>query len=251
MDFFCSRQKQYIHSHSNAIVPGLSNSPFHHKSTINFDLIHYCIDTRPMGYQIVQMLNQLKKFLSRSPPPANPRRSSACTHPYCAHFAQCLKTLGEESLSHYSHKPFSSHHSLPTLISNHFSTNDIDYDWDSDYGWAVFCHRCHQERCKHCERAAFTQVTKFGELLTFENREVWICAPCRHRKCPGRKLRLVSECAMCGHGVCGECLLAGDEKAGMACCRCGKKKRRPENSLYSSKAEASTKQSGESCSGET
>jgi hypothetical protein len=45
---------------------------------------------------------------------------------------------------------------------------------------------------------------------------------------------------MCGHGVCGECLLAGDEKAGMVCCRCGKKKRSPENSLHSSKAEAST-----------
>ena len=186
------------------------------------------------------MLNQLKKVLSRSPPPANPRSSSACTHPYCTHFAQCLKTLGEESLSHYSQKPFSSHHSLHTQLSDHFATDIIDYDWDSDYGWAEFCHRCHQERCQKCVREAFTQVTRFEDVLTYENREVCICAPCRHRKCPGWKLKLVSECAVCGHGACAKCMLAGDEKAGLLCCRCSKKKRRPENSLSSSDAKGLT-----------
>ena len=193
-----------------------------------------------MGYQIVQMLNQLRKALSRSPPPANPRRSSACTHPYCAHFAQCLKTLGEESLSHYSHQTTSSRHSLHTHLSDHFSNDHIDYDWDSDYGWAEFCHRCHHERCQKCVRAAFTQMTKFGDVLTFENRVVWICAPYRHRKCPGWKLRLVSECAMCGHGACAECMLVGHEKVGLVCSKCGKKKRRQEGSLNTSEAEGST-----------
>jgi hypothetical protein len=45
---------------------------------------------------------------------------------------------------------------------------------------------------------------------------------------------------MCEHRACAECMLAGDEKAGLVCCKCGKKKRHPENSLNTSEAEAST-----------
>jgi hypothetical protein len=173
------------------------------------------------------MLNQLKNFLSRSPPPplTKPLSSPPCTHPYCAHHTQCLKTLGEESISH------SSHHSLNTLISDHFSGHEVDIDcsWDSDNGWAEFCHRCHQERCQRCEGAVFTQVTRFADVLTFESCEVWICAPCRHGRCPGWKVKIVSKCGGCKHTSCADCMLSGDEKKGIFCCQCAKEGRKLEN----------------------
>jgi hypothetical protein len=178
------------------------------------------------------MINQLKAFLSRSPPPANPEPAPPCTHPYCAHFTQCLKTLGEESTSQSSHHSVSSDiHSLNTLISDHFSGHeiDIDYRWDSDNGWAEFCHRCHQERCPDCEGVVFTQVTNFEDVLTFESREVWICAPCRHGRCPGSNLKILSACGLCGHRVCGECIVGGDEKRGALCCQCREEERKLEN----------------------
>ncbi len=50
----------------------------------------------------------------------------------------------------------------------------------------------------------------------------------------------MSECAICGHGACAECMLAGNEKAGLVCCKCGKKKRRREGNLNSSEVESST-----------
>lgn len=45
---------------------------------------------------------------------------------------------------------------------------------------------------------------------------------------------------MCRHSACAECMLVGDEKVGLVCCKCGKKKRRQEGSLNTSEAEAST-----------
>lgn len=161
------------------------------------------------------MLKQLKGFVSSSPL-AKPQLPPPCNHPYCTctHPAYCLRTLGEETIS------LSDVHSINTLISDHFSGHEVDYGWDSDEGWFEFCHRCHQERCQDCQRGDLTQVTNFEDVLTFETREVWICSPCKHRRCPGWKLNIVSACAKCRHGVCAECMVGGDEKRGLFCCRC-------------------------------
>ncbi|KAE9362814.1 hypothetical protein N431DRAFT_499174 [Stipitochalara longipes BDJ] len=173
------------------------------------------------------MLHHIKSFLSRPASRTTSRSTPPYTHPYYAHQTQCLKSLGEDFLSQYSLVSFSSEaHILNTLVSDHFSDIDIDYSWDSDDGWAVSCHRCHQERCQDCEGGLFTQVTNFEDVLTFENREMWICSPCRHRKCPGSKLKILSLCGKCGHTACAECLTRGDEKRGLVCCHCTKEERK-------------------------
>ena len=59
-------------------------------------------------------------------------------------------------------------------------------------------------------------------MLTFECREVPICAPCEHARCPGWKMKISSVCGACGHGACAECMLRGNEETGMVCCLCGK-----------------------------
>jgi hypothetical protein len=169
----------------------------------------------PLKIKFGQMLNQFKGFISRSPP-ARPQLPPPCNHPYCActHQAYCLKTLGEETIS------LSDVHSINTLISDHFSGHEVEYGWDSDEGWFEFCHRCHQERCQDCQSGDLTIVTNFEDVLTYETREAWICSPCKHRRCPGWKLNIVSACAKCGHEVCAECMVRGDEKRGLFCCRC-------------------------------
>jgi hypothetical protein len=165
-----------------------------------------------------QMLAQLKSFLSRSPPPVSPQAGPPCKHTYCAHLTYCLKAIGEETLSQSG---FSEVHSINTLISDHFDPeHEFDYAWDSDYGWNEFCHRCHQERCQDCGTGVLISVMGFQDALTFENRDVWICRPCKHGRCPGWKLRIMSLCEGCGHAACSECMLEGDEKRGAVCCRC-------------------------------
>jgi hypothetical protein len=54
----------------------------------------------PLKIKFVQMLNQLKSFLSSSPP-AKPQLPPPCNHPYytCTHQTYCLRTLGEETIS--------------------------------------------------------------------------------------------------------------------------------------------------------
>jgi hypothetical protein len=166
------------------------------------------------------MLNQLRNFLSRSPqPPANRASGPACKHPYCAHLTYCHKLIGEETLSQSG---LSEVHSLNTLISDHFdAVHESDYAWDSDYGWGEFCHRCLEERCQDCGTKIFTSVTNFEDVLTFENMEVWICAPCKHGMCPGWKVKILSLCGGCAHVACRECILDGNGEKGMVCCQCG------------------------------
>ncbi|PMD38674.1 hypothetical protein L207DRAFT_42422 [Hyaloscypha variabilis F] len=178
------------------------------------------------------MLNHIKSFLGRQAPPQPSRSTPPCTHPYCAHRTHCLKSVGEDSISQASLISFSSEtQTLNTIISEHFSSHevDIDYSWDSDDGWAVFCHRCQQERCEECGGGVFTQVTNFEDVLTFESREVWICSPCTHGKCPGSKMKILSMCGRCGHTACGECMTKGNEKSGVKCCQCAKEERKGDN----------------------
>jgi hypothetical protein len=170
------------------------------------------------------MLTQLKNFLSRSPPPTTAETGPPCKYSHCAQLTYCLKTIGEETLSEV--------HSLTSLISDHFDpAHESDYAWDSDYGWTEFCHRCRQERCQECGTGVFTSVTGFQDVLTFENREVWICCPYKHGKCPGWKLRVLSLCEVFGHGACGECMPGGDEKMGVVCCQCALKDRTLEDDV--------------------
>jgi hypothetical protein len=72
-------------------------------------------------------------------------------------------------------------------------------------------------------------VTNFEDVLTFESREVWICSPCTHGKCPGSKMKILSMCGRCGHTACGECMTKGDEKSGVKCCQCAKEERKGDN----------------------
>lgn len=81
-------------------------------------------------------------------------------------------------------------------------------------------HLCSVERCPECDGQTFTSVTNFDDKLTFENREVWICAECVHGFCPGRRLKLVSLCGVCRHEACSECLGRGDLDSGPVCCGC-------------------------------
>jgi len=168
----------------------------------------------------IQMLNQLKSFLGRSPPPPATRPNPPCAHPCCTHLTYCLKTLGKETLSQSN---LSEVHSLNTLNSSHFSPlPSSEYAWDSDYGWAEFCPRCHEERCQDCGTKIFTSVTNFEDVLTWENREVWICRPCMHGLCPGWKVKILSACAGCAHAACEGCMCSGNEGRGVVCCRCGR-----------------------------
>ncbi|KUJ08944.1 uncharacterized protein LY89DRAFT_315300 [Mollisia scopiformis] len=133
-------------------------------------------------------------------------------------FSHCLKDEGENILSS------SPAYSLNTLYEDYFSTpncEQTDFAWDSEDGWHQICNLCLHERCPDCEGVIFTSVTDFQDVLTFENREIWICADCKHGFCLGRRLKLVSLCRSCGHEACAECLGRIDEiHHRPACCKC-------------------------------
>lgn len=83
------------------------------------------------------------------------------------------------------------------------------------------CDFCLKDRCTRCGGEIFESVTDFRETLTWENGVSWICSACRHKLCPGRRLRLVSMCHVCGHKACEECFGTGDEQIRPKCCVCG------------------------------
>ncbi|KAF8861451.1 hypothetical protein BDZ45DRAFT_257126 [Acephala macrosclerotiorum] len=162
------------------------------------------------------MIGSIKDLLARArsiskPPPP-------CPQPYCTNFDHCLKAHGEETLSLTT-----SYSPLNTLFEEYFHMSNNGqsiFAWDSDDGWHQICHFCQHERCPDCQGQIFTSVTDFHDVLTFENREVWICIDCVHGLCPGWRLRLVSSCRVCRHEACAECLGRGDERSGLVSCEC-------------------------------
>jgi len=165
------------------------------------------------------MLNQLKAFLDRARTPPQkpaPRVLPPCKHQYCQRYTFCLKERGEESISFLG--------SFDSLLSNHFETNspteDSDFAWDSDEGWGAFCQYCHYERCERCDPKSFNKITSFKDYLTFENREIRICTPCIHGRCPGSRLKILILCSSCSHPACKQCMAKSNQGIGMKCCQC-------------------------------
>lgn len=167
-----------------------------------------------------KMANPIKDFFAKSCSSpfstSPPKLPPPCQHSYCKYYSYCVKAHREEALLTLQSQS-------PNAIREDILEPDNDHSsliWDSDDGWRVMCNICSHARCPDCEGETFVSVTDFKNMLTFENREIWTCFDCEHGLCPGKRLRLVSLCRVCGHEACSQCMSEGKEKAGPACCSC-------------------------------
>lgn len=90
-------------------------------------------------------------------------------------------------------KSFESFATLQSLLKKGdvFTATYSHFSWEREDDLAVHCSTCREGRCATCHGEVFTEVIEFGEKLTFENREVKICTPCKHGFCSGGTLRQV------------------------------------------------------------